>query len=142
MQRHTYAQWHTYAPSNERNIVDIHAYWNAVLAQNEQDIRGYFHPDASINWHCSNEHFTVDEFLVANCEYPGEWDGAIERTEFVDNLLITVTHVYSKDRSASCHVTSFIKIVDDKIASLDEYWADDAPVPQWRIDKHIGTAIA
>lgn len=122
--------------------MDLHAYWKAVLAQNEQDIRGYFHPDAFINWHCTNEHFTVNEFLVANCEYPGEWDGAIERVESTGDLLITVTHVYPKDRSASFHVTSFIKIVDGKIASLDEYWADDTPAPQWRIDKHIGTSIA
>ena len=38
-------------------------------------------------------------------------------------------------------VTSFIKIADDKIAALDEYWADDSDAPQWRLDKHIGTAI-
>lgn len=57
------------------------------------------------------------------------------------NLLVTVANVYPKDKSASFHVTSFIKIVNDKIISLDEYWADDSDAPQWRLDKHIGTVI-
>ncbi len=38
-------------------------------------------------------------------------------------------------------MTSFIITVDDKIAAIDEYWADDGIAPQWRLDKHIGTAI-
>ena len=55
--------------------MDIKAFWRAVLAQDEPEIRAYFAPDAYVNWHCTNEHFTVDEFITANCEYPGEWDG-------------------------------------------------------------------
>ena len=47
----------------------------------------------------------------------------------------------SKDGSISCHATSFIRVVDGKIASIDEYWGDDGPAPQWRQDKHIGTKI-
>ena len=65
----------------------------------------------------------------------------VERTEEMGNLLVTVANVYPKDKSASFHVTSFIKIVNDKIISLDEYWADDSDAPQWRLDKHIGTVI-
>ena len=38
-------------------------------------------------------------------------------------------------------ITSFIRIVDGKIASVDEYWGDDGTAPQWRQDKHIGTKI-
>lgn len=112
-----------------------------MLAQDEKEIRRYFHKNAYVNWHCSNEHFNVDEFIVANCEYPGDWDGEVERIEILNDLMITVVHVYPKDRSASFHATSFIKIRDDKIVSMDEYWADDGKVPQWRLDKHIGKAI-
>ena len=48
--------------------MDIKAFWRAVLAQDEPKIRTYFAPDAYVNWHCTNEHFTVDEFIIANCE--------------------------------------------------------------------------
>ena len=121
--------------------MDIEHCMKAVLAQDENTIRNYFHKDAYVNWHCTNEHFTVDEFIIANCEYPGEWDGTVERLEVLDDLYITVTKVYPRDKSAFFHVMSFIKIANDKIVSIDEYWADDGNAPQWRLDKNIGTAI-
>ena len=121
--------------------MNIHKFWKAVLVQDEKAIRKYFHNDAYINWHCTNEHFNVDEFIIDNCKYPGDWGGRVERVEVLNDLIVTVTNVYPKDRSASFHVTSFIKTQGDKIVSIDEYWADDGNAPQWRLDKHIGKAI-
>lgn len=121
--------------------MNIHNFWKSILNQNEEEIRNFFHDNAYINWHCTNEHFTLDEFIRANCEYPGEWDGEIERVEKINDLIITVTHVYLIDKSLSFHVTSFIKIIDNKIISVDEYWADDGIAPQWRLDKNIGSKI-
>lgn len=121
--------------------MNVHNFWKAVLIQDEQEIRKYFHEDAYVNWHCTNEHFNVDEFICANCEYPGDWDGEVERIEQTEDLTITVTHVYPTDQSLSFHVTSFIRIKEDKICSVDEYWAEDGSAPQWRLDKQIGTTI-
>ncbi len=86
--------------------MNIKQFWKAVLAQDEKEIRKYFHKDAYVNWHCSNEHFTVDEYITANCEYPGEWDGTVERVEIVNDLIITVTQIYPKDKKYffSCNV--------------------------------------
>ena len=122
-------------------MIDVRQFWSAVLAQDEQAIRSYFHEDAYVNWHCTNEHFTVDEFIIANCEYPGDWDGMVERVELLSDLYITATKVFPKDKSASFHVVSFIRTANEKIVSMDEYWADDGNAPQWRLDKHIGTPI-
>ena len=83
----------------------------------------------------------MDEYIIANCEYPGEWDGIVERVEIVNNLIITVVRIYPKDRSVSFHVTSFIQTKGDKIMAMDECFADDGMAPQWRMDKHIGTSI-
>ena len=121
--------------------MDVCSFIKAVLAQDENTIRSFFHKDAYVNWHCSNEHFTVDEFIIANCEYPGDWDGTVERVEVIGDLFVTVTKVYPQDRSVYFHVVSFIRTANDKITSMDEYWADDGNPPQWRIDKHIGTPI-
>ena len=73
--------------------------------------------------------------------FRGEWDGTVERVEIVNDLIITVVRIYPKDRRASFHVTSFIQTGNDKITAMDEYYADDGIAPQWRLDKHIGTAI-
>lgn len=121
--------------------MNVKEFWKSVLAQNEKEIRKYFHQEAYINWHCTNEQFNVDEFIIANCEYPGDWEGTVERVEVMNDLIITATLVYPKDRSASFHVTSFIRTVNNRIISMDEYWADDGDAPQWRKDKHIGTSI-
>lgn len=121
--------------------MNVMEFWKVILAQDENAIRQYFHKDAYINWHCTNEHFNVDEFIIANCEYPGDWDGVVERIERMNDLTITVTSVYPKDRSAFFHVISFIKTANNKIISMDEYWADDGDAPQWRKDKHIGSSI-
>ena len=121
--------------------MDIYGFWRDVLGQDAERIRGYFREDAYVNWHCTNEHFSVQEYLIANCEYPGEWDGEVGRVEEIDDLTIAVTHVYPKDRSLSFHVTSFFQIPDGRIQSLDEYWADDGTAPDWRLEKKIGTKI-
>ena len=62
-------------------------------------MRSYFHENAVIRWHNTNEEFTLNEFIQANCEYPGKWDGKIERIERIDQVIITVTHVFSTELS-------------------------------------------
>lgn len=121
--------------------MDIRAYWRAVFNQQQEEIEKFFHENAFVEWHNTNEHFTVGEFIRANCEYPGKWDGEIERIEEINDLLVTVVHVFSLDKELSFHATSFIQIADGRIRSIDEYWGDDGPAPQWRLDKEIGKPI-
>lgn len=121
--------------------MNIKQFWKAVLAQDKEAMRSYFNDDAYVNWHCTNEHFTVEEFIQANCEYPGEWEGEVERIESTGDIIITATHVYPTDKSMSFHVISFIRIKQNKITSMDEYWSDDGDAPQWRQEMHIGRPI-
>ncbi len=121
--------------------MDVRAFWVAVLRQDPEGIRPFFRESAHVNWHCTDEHFTVEEFIRANCEYPGNWDGEVERIEHIGDLVVTVTRVYEKDTGQSFHAVSFFRIADGKIAALDEYWGDDGDAPQWRQEKHIGRPI-
>ena len=57
------------------------------------------------------------------------------------NIQDTAVNVYSTDKTYSFHVVSFIKLKDDKIISMDEYWGDDGAPPQWRLEKKLGTRI-
>lgn len=117
----------------------IICYWEHVALQNELELKNYFHEDACIRWHNTSEQFNVSEFLRANCDYPGNWSGEVERIEQTGNTVITVTRVWSKDMSF--HVTSFFDIKEEKIKTLDEYWGDDGPAPQWRKDMQNGRPI-
>lgn len=116
-------------------------FWKSVVQQNPDEIRRYFKETAIIRWHNTNEEFTLDEFIRANCEYPGEWDGEVERIEKIGDLIITVTRVFSTDNSVSVHATSFLRMEDGKIVSMDEYWSDDGEAQEWRLNMKIGKRI-
>ena len=116
-------------------------FWQDVANQNAKNLQSYFLSNATIRWHNTNEQFSVEEYIRANCEYPGDWYGEVERIELVENLGITATRVWLSDNSASFHATSFYEFVENKIISLNEYWGDDGVAPQWRLDKKIGKPI-
>ena len=69
--------------------MEIRQFWRDTLAQDADAMRRWFRPDAAVYWHCANEKFTVDEFIRANCEYPGERDGRVERAERLGDRIIT-----------------------------------------------------
>lgn len=121
--------------------MDIRKFWSAVLRQDAAEMAGFFAEDAWVNWHNTNEHFMAAEFIRANCEYPGLWDGEVERIIRTDDQIITVTHVYPKDRTGSFHVVSFLQLQGDRIRSIDEYWGDDGEPPKWRQTLNIGRPI-
>ena len=121
--------------------MNIQQFWKDVLRQDAEAMRAWFHADAYVRWHCSNEEFTVEEFIRANCEYPGSWDGQIERIETMGDLIITAVRVFPKDASATFHCVSFMRLHEGKIIELDEYWSDDMPAPEWRQAMKIGRPI-
>lgn len=59
----------------------IQEFFSDMINQDAYRLKSYFTIDARINWHNTNESFNVDEYIIANCEYPGEWCGEIERIE-------------------------------------------------------------
>ena len=115
-------------------MMDINKFWNEVITQNEDELRNYFHEDAIIKWPNTHEQFSAEEYIRVNCDYPGKWKGEIERIEEKDDLLIVVGHVLAEDESESHHVVSFIRVKDDKITEMVEYWGQDSDAPDWRRD--------
>lgn len=120
---------------------DPKAYWDAVVKQKEHEIKTYFHEEAVVCWHNTNEKFNVEEFIRANCEYPGTWNCKFDRIEKLDSQYITVVHVFAIGGAPSFHAISFIRVLDEKIESIDEYWSEDGEIPGWRIEKKIGSKI-
>ncbi len=121
--------------------MDLHCFWNDILSQNRKRLSSFFWDNAVIRWHCTNEQFSVAEYIRANCEYPGDWNGEIERIEESGNTIILVGRVSPKDKASSFHVVSFIRLQEDRIIEMDEYWADDGVAPAWRREMKIGRPI-
>ena len=122
-------------------MFDAKKFFHAVITQDAEALRFFFHSNAWIEWICTNEHFSVEEYIRANCEYPGNWCGAIEKYVSMEAEQILVSKVWPKDESASFHAVSFIKVTDGKIAAMTEYWADDGSAPEWRREMNIGRPI-
>ena len=70
--------------------------------------------EALVRWHNTKEQFTVEEFIHANCAYPGNWNGVVKRIENIGSLIITVTQVYMCDRSLSFHAVSLSSFLIDQ----------------------------
>lgn len=121
--------------------MNLQRYLKTTMDQDAAAMRLFFREDAVICWHNTNERFTLEEYIRANCEYPNQWQGEFERIEDLGSRIITAAHVFTKDGSLSFHVTSFLELQEGKITRLDEYWGDDGPAPQWRQDLNIGSAI-
>lgn len=121
--------------------MNIEKFWKDVVYQNKDNLLNYFSSDAVIRWHCTNEQFSVDEYIKVNCEYPGEWYGEIERKEEIDNMIISVVKIYSIEKNESYHVVNFMKLKENLIVEMDEYWSDDGDIPDWRRDMNIGKKI-
>lgn len=121
--------------------MDIYKYWEYTLKQDAEMMKIFFDENAKIYWHNTNEEFSLDEFIEVNCKYPGKWKGNIERIEELGDLLITVVNVLSEDESMSLKAISFIKVKNDKIISIDEYWSEDGEAPKWRKNLKIGKPI-
>ena len=122
-------------------MFNIYEFYSAVLNQNACEIKKFFNEDAYIDWHNTNERFTVDEFIEVNCTYPDKWGGEVERVEQIGNLIIAVAKVVNIIDNSSFYVNSFILLENGKISKLDEYWGDNGKIPQWRIIKNIGVKI-
>lgn len=119
----------------------VQNYWVDVAEQNADNMRTYFTDNGVINWHNSNESFNLEEYIKANCEYPGEWSVKVERLEQTGDLIISVARLQLMGTDSVFRATSFIRFIEDKIVTIDEYWGDEGPAPQWRIDMQLGRKI-
>ena len=119
--------------------MDVNQYWEDIVKQDKIVLKSYFLDSAVICWHNTNEQFTLEEFIQANCEYPGNWNGKVKRMEQFGDKIVTVTKIWTE--GLSFHVTSFFLMESDKTRSLDEYWGEDGMAPDWRIEKRIGVPI-
>ena len=117
---------------------DAQAFLQAVVSQREDLLHSFFVPAATIRWPNTREVFTLAQYLRANCEYPGTWQGELLDLHRQGDLVITVARVWQEDASLSAHVCSFMRLQHECIFSMDEYWCDDGEPPAWRQQMMLG----
>ena len=124
-------------PVSDYELCD--AFFEAVLCQKPEPLRKLFSKNAVIEWPCTNERFTVEEYVRANCEYPGQWEGEIVDILSAEKQIVLITKVWTREKTASHHCISILRRRGNKIAALTEYWSEDGPAPEWRQALGIGS---
>lgn len=114
----------------DNTAFSFEAYFAAVVSKDAAALSAFFSENAEVFWHNTKEAFTLDGFIRANCDYPGEWLGEVERCFRTGDTVIAAARVWAKDKpSLSFHCCSFITLKDEKIIRIDEYWGDDGEPP-------------
>lgn len=110
----------------ETTIISL---WQAVAAQDEHKLAQFFTVDARIFWPNTGERFGLPGYLRANCDYPGQWSGQVEKV--AEDGSYSVARVWSPE-GVTARAVTFYQWRDGKIEQMVEYWGDVAPTPDWR----------
>jgi len=112
-------------------------YWEDTAKRNRAALYEYFHTDATIYLHDTNEKLEPVWFIDYDLgsEPDEEYRLAVDRVDKLENGQI-VTITFHRSKSWVGFITSFFTLKDEKIIELHEYYSpcDDFIVPQWRTD--------
>jgi len=118
------------------------AFLQDIVSKKADAIKGHFAKDAIICWHDSNEQFTLEEFIRANCEYPSTWNCEVERIEKYAKGFVVAAQMDHPEDGFYIKYVSFIELDDyEKVKRLDEYFVAIEEIPQWRKDMKVGQPI-
>lgn len=109
----------------------IKSFWNDLISSNKSELWKYFSEETLINVHNISRMITVEEYINRNCDHTEEWSGEIVRIVEMNGLSVVIAKINTSDVNLSYNVVSFIKIKDDKIINIDEYWAENGRMPMW-----------
>lgn len=103
-------------------------FWADVARQDAAALREWFAPEAEVYWHCTDERFTAEEYIRANCEYPGtgraRWSVRNGR-----RTVVFRSQRCGRRTGAPVFMRCLFPFRGGRITRLDEYWADDGPRP-------------
>ena len=125
---------------------DIHNLFEAMLSQDAKKLHGFFEPDALVFWANTNEQFTVDEYIRANCEYPGTWYSRLEEfgeivaSDLFEPKMYYIAKVWDNAGNTSRVVgrIDFGNTENALIQYITEYWSEIGEPPKWRKGMNIG----
>lgn len=109
------------------------SYWDDMVKKNRTALPKYFHQNATIYLHDTNEILNTASWIDDNCNYNGNWKATVDRVDKLENgQVVTITFLRSENWKG--FVTSFFTLTNDLIIELHEYYAECEEIPQWRTD--------
>ena len=127
---------------NKEDIEIASKFWRCISEQKWNEARQMLSEDFEAYWPQSKEKIVgADNFSAVNSNYPGthkiEFLNHTSSYDVWDHSTTVITEVYIESKmpdgkEMKLFAISTFVIMDRKIVSLREYWADTYPAPEWR----------
>lgn len=130
---------HRYYMARSRRMAIVRRFWDVVNNSEWESLPDFFIEDAQVDWVCTAERFTVEEFVSIMKNYPG--GGRIitlQKMEIIANKATTAVEIRQPQTGDIYHIVAFFSFTADKIRSIEEYRTDGNEIPQWRKDLRVG----
>ncbi len=132
-------QWEQDGAADPREQA-VRSFWDAFGRGDYAEAGQYAAADLEVAWPNTGEMLRGrDAFVTVNTHYPGQWRAALETLRWCGSDIVTVSRIVSEQQSL--RVISWFTFQGDKIKGMVEYFADDGPPPQWRIDMDIADPL-
>ena len=127
---------------NKDDLEIASKFWTFISKKNWNAAKELLSDDFQAYWPQSKERITgADNFIAVNKNYPGthliEFLSQSSSYDVWDYTTTVITEVYIESKmpdgkEMKLFAISTFEIMDEKIISLREYWADTYPAPEWR----------
>jgi ketosteroid isomerase-like protein len=127
---------------NEDDVKIASKFWNCISEQRWDAAKELLSDDFEAYWPQSKEKIVgADNFISVNSNYPGthkiEFCNRTSSYDVWDHATTVITEVYIESKmpdgkEMKLFAISTFEIMDEKIMSLREYWAETYPAPEWR----------
>ncbi len=112
----------------------VRRYWSLIQARRWADVRALLATDAQCLWPVTRERFAGAAAIAhVNAVYPEGWViRLLELNALADGRVHSLVRV--DQGVASFYANSFFTFTAERIAAIEEFWADVQPPPAWRLD--------
>ena len=116
------------------NAEVVKKFWHIFDEARFDDVAQLLKPECNVYWPNTRELFKGRNNLIdVNKRYPGRWYIDVVDIVALEDTVVSVVRVYSKEEKRSFYATSFFKFEDGLISEITEYWGDITEAPAWRI---------
>jgi hypothetical protein len=112
----------------------VRRYWSLIQARRWADVQALLAAEAECRWPVTRERFVGAAAIVhVNTVYPEGWTiHLLDLNALADERIHTLVRV---DQGVeSFYANSFFRLAAERIAAIEEFWADVQPPPAWRRD--------
>ncbi len=126
---------------NKENEKIPEIFWQHIAQKRWNDAKSLLADDFEALWPQSREKMNRDDFIAVNQNYPGTHQIQILSAHYEydhwshHSNIATQVHVKSQmpdGKLLEFYATSFFEVVNERIISLVEYWAETYPAPEGR----------